>query len=86
MELHVEMQSVDTDMDVEEPAGPVGFEFRALDVQALRVDYGNRNEQLVTHTSVVVRLEVFTAVTMKNGVFWDVTPYGSCKNRRFGGT
>jgi hypothetical protein len=33
-----------------------------------------------------VRFEVFTAVTMKNGVFWDVTPYGSCKNRRFGGT
>jgi hypothetical protein len=24
-----------------------------------------------------VRSEVFTAVTMKNGVFWDVTPYGS---------
>jgi hypothetical protein len=23
---------------------------------------------------------------MKNGVFWDVTPCGSCKNRRFGGT
>jgi hypothetical protein len=22
---------------------------------------------------------------MKNGVFWDVTPCGSCKNRRFGG-
>jgi hypothetical protein len=34
----------------------------------------------------VVRLEVFTAVTMKNGVFWDVTPCGSCTNRRFGGT
>jgi hypothetical protein len=33
-----------------------------------------------------VRFEVFTAVTMKNGVFWDVTPSGSCKNRRFGGT
>jgi hypothetical protein len=32
------------------------------------------------------RLEVFTAVIMKNGVFWDVTPRGSCKNRRFGGT
>jgi hypothetical protein len=27
--------------------------------------------------------EVFTAVTMKNGVFWDVTPCDSCKNRRF---
>jgi hypothetical protein len=33
-----------------------------------------------------VRFEVFTAVTMKNGVFWDVTPCDSCKNRRFGGT
>jgi hypothetical protein len=27
-----------------------------------------------------VRFEVFTAVTMKNGVFLDVTPCGSCKN------
>jgi hypothetical protein len=34
----------------------------------------------------VVRFEVFTAVTMKNGVFWDVTPCGFYKNRRFGGT
>jgi hypothetical protein len=25
----------------------------------------------------------FTAVTMRNGVFWDVTPCGSCKDRRF---
>jgi hypothetical protein len=24
------------------------------------------------------------AVTVKNVVFWDVTPCGSCKNRRFG--
>jgi hypothetical protein len=23
---------------------------------------------------------------MKNAVFWDVTPCGSCKDRRFGGT
>jgi hypothetical protein len=29
------------------------------------------------------RFKVFTAVTMKNGVFWDVTPCGSCKIRRF---
>jgi hypothetical protein len=35
---------------------------------------------------ILVRLEVFTAVTMKNGVLWDVTPRGACKNRRFGGT
>jgi hypothetical protein len=33
-----------------------------------------------------VRFEVFKAVTMKNGVFWGVTPRGSCKNLRFGGT
>jgi hypothetical protein len=26
------------------------------------------------------------AVTMKNTVFWDVTPCDSCKSRRFGGT
>jgi hypothetical protein len=25
-----------------------------------------------------VRFEDFTAVTVKNGVFWDVTPCGSC--------
>jgi hypothetical protein len=29
---------------------------------------------------------IFTAVTMKNAFFWDVTPCGSCKNRRFGGS
>jgi hypothetical protein len=30
----------------------------------------------------IIRFEVFAAVTMKNGVFRDVTPCGSCKNRR----
>jgi hypothetical protein len=34
----------------------------------------------------LVRFEVFTVVTMKNGVFLDVTSCGCCKNRRFGGT
>jgi hypothetical protein len=28
-----------------------------------------------------VKFEVFTAVTMKNVVFWDVTPCGFCMNR-----
>jgi hypothetical protein len=32
-----------------------------------------------------VRFEVFTAMTMKNAVFWDVMPCGSYKNRCFGG-
>jgi hypothetical protein len=34
----------------------------------------------------LVRFEVFTAVTMKNAVFWDAAPCRSCVNRRFGGT
>jgi hypothetical protein len=38
-----------------------------------------------TNLGQVVRSEVFMAVTMKNGVFWDVTPCGSCKNQHFGG-
>jgi hypothetical protein len=33
-----------------------------------------------------VRFEVFTAMTMKNTVFWDVASCRSCLNRRFGGT
>jgi hypothetical protein len=33
-----------------------------------------------------VRREAFTAVTMKNAVFWNVAPCCSCVNRRFGGT
>jgi hypothetical protein len=39
-----------------------------------------------TDNPPIVRYEVFTAVTMKNGIFWDVTPCDTCKNRRFGGT
>jgi hypothetical protein len=34
----------------------------------------------------IVRFEVFTAMTMKNIVFWDMAPCGSGSNRRFGGT
>jgi hypothetical protein len=35
-----------------------------------------------------MRPEVFSKLMKlkKNGVFWDVTSCGSCKNRRFGGT
>jgi hypothetical protein len=33
-----------------------------------------------------VRFEGFTAVTMKNGVFWDVAPCDFYQNRRVGGT
>jgi hypothetical protein len=33
-----------------------------------------------------VRFEIFTAVTMKNAVFWGVAPCRICMNRRFGVT
>jgi hypothetical protein len=35
------------------------------------------------HLSDNVRFEVFIAVTMKNAVFWDMTPCSSCKYQRF---
>jgi hypothetical protein len=39
--------------------------------------YSYFNEFVICY--VDVRFEVFTAVTMKNGVFWDVTPCGSVR-------
>jgi hypothetical protein len=50
------------------------------------IDFWDIKTQLVPHRKDVcpdrepnryVRFQVFTAVTMKNGVFWDVT---SCRN------
>jgi hypothetical protein len=40
----------------------------------------------VNNVCYYVRFEVFMAVSMKNSVFGDVTPCGSCKNPCFGGT
>jgi hypothetical protein len=37
-------------------------------------------------TFVHLRFEVFTAVTMKNAIFLEVTPCNSCKNSHFSGT
>jgi hypothetical protein len=34
----------------------------------------------------VTRIGELGKKPMKNGVFWDVTPCGFCKIRRFGGT
>jgi hypothetical protein len=44
------------------------------------------NNNIREDISFLARFEVYTAVTVKNGVLWDVTPCGSCKNRRYGGT
>jgi hypothetical protein len=43
----------------------------------------HRRENLKSYKRKHIRFEVFTAVTMKNGVFWDVTPCDSCRNRSF---
>jgi hypothetical protein len=34
---------------------------------------------------ILCKIEVFTAATMNNAVFWNVKPCGSCQNRCFGG-
>jgi hypothetical protein len=56
-----------------------------VDAEKVVVTYSEAMPPL-ENKDTVVRFEVFTAVTMKNGVFGDVTQCGSCKNRSFGGT
>jgi hypothetical protein len=43
-------------------------------------------EDVVILRSVRRLLVTVSVIPMKNGVFWVVTPCGSCKNRRFGVT
>jgi hypothetical protein len=47
----------------------------------IRVERMNELGTLAVTSVVILVFEVFTAVTMKTGVFWVVTPCGSCKNR-----
>jgi hypothetical protein len=53
------------------------------------IDAVNKSTETLNDAGKEVGLEVNAEETMymlKNGVFWDVTPCGSFKNRRFGGT
>jgi hypothetical protein len=53
----------------------------------VRVNDARRDHLLsLEFVSLSVGFEFFTAMTINHGVFWDVTPCGSCKDRRFGGT
>jgi hypothetical protein len=63
----------------------VGFELKSIRIQFRRSD-PNVVYTLTRKKQISVRSEVSTAVTMKDGVLWDVTPCGVCKNRRYGGT
>jgi hypothetical protein len=57
----------------------------SVSVRARRLERGTLSpvriteERLEWKSSGSVRFEISTAVTMKNDVFWDVTPCGSCK-------
>jgi hypothetical protein len=45
-----------------------------------------KTSNLTKSSHIIVGVEVFTAVAMKNSVFWDITPCVFGKKRRFGGT
>jgi hypothetical protein len=63
-----------------------GFALAILTIDHLLFITDRKSSFFSTPTKFLhVRFEVFTA-TLKNGVFWDVRPCGSCKNRRFGGS
>jgi hypothetical protein len=60
-------------------------EHKDLDFQFSCVDNSFRcvhSEKIITF----VRFKVFTVVTMKIAVLWDLTQCGSCKNQHFRGT
>jgi hypothetical protein len=60
----------------------VSITIDAVSIVFKAVNHLPLNQRTISH----LRFEVFTAVTMKNGVFWVVTSCASRKNRRFGGT
>jgi hypothetical protein len=63
----------------------IGF---TQNVYSMARHYATSQKVVGTRTGEVndVRFEVFTAVTMKNAVFWDEMLCHSCKNRSFGRT
>jgi hypothetical protein len=50
---------------------------------ALKKEHYDEELRIIYGQIGIVRYEVFRAVTLKNAVFWDVTPCDSCWNRRF---
>jgi hypothetical protein len=79
----------------------LGFHFLNPDFKAfLQASYKGRCEIWILINVNMLKPSLFAQVHMdkiigsvykhpfilKNGVFWDVTPCGTCKNRRFGGT
>jgi hypothetical protein len=53
---------------------------------SLGVKQPGREAGLSLPSSAEIKQTWVNISTLENGVFWDVTSCGSCKNRRFGGT
>jgi hypothetical protein len=51
-------------------------------VALVRTDVSDELSASIIKVTIIDEL----GTILKNGVFWVVTPCGSCKNRRFGGT
>jgi hypothetical protein len=67
------------------PAPPIIF---AGDMNVITSNKNLDDFCMLSNKVVSFRGKLFATnkLTLKNCVFWDVTPCGSCKNRRFGGT
>jgi hypothetical protein len=59
--------------------------FNGAGMKSFRIEYFHLKRLFLkfTHSLKFVKQ---TITFLKNGVFWDVTPRGSCKNRCFGGS
>jgi hypothetical protein len=75
---------------VHDKAGDISGAEEALggneqDVLMCNYRFSGKVKRSVIYVVSYEKFEVFTAVAMKNSVFWDVTPCGCCKNRCFKG-
>jgi hypothetical protein len=64
----------------------IPFYDRILAASWNKINKANPNRKGAFSLFYSCKIEVFTAVPMKNGVFWDFRPCGSCNNRYFWGT
>jgi hypothetical protein len=55
---------------------------RSSEISDLKEPHGVTSQK----TPFFIVIAAKTSNLIKNGVFWDVTPRGFCKNRCFGGT
>jgi hypothetical protein len=75
--------AVETSLDVSQPCG-AARSVTEIALHSVHCITSHETEVFITtfmrtsHHNV--RFEVFTAVTMKKGVLWNVTTCGSCKN------